>query len=130
MKIKEVMKHARTIENTSSVKQAATLMAKHNLGSLVVVKGNMAIGIVTERDILSKVSAKDLLPSKVHVTDIMTSKLISIEPDAHIDDAVYVMMKFKIKKLPVIKDKELVGIVTSTDLMAHSDDLGQFYFFE
>ena len=130
MRIKEVMKKARTIDSNASVKQAAEAMSKHNLGSLIVVKGNKAVGILTERDILSKVAAKDKVSSKVAVTEIMTEKIISIDPEALIDDAVYMMIKHKIKKLPVLQEGEVMGILTSTDIMAHSDEIGQFYFFD
>ncbi len=129
MKVKEVMKRVKTIDSDSSVKKAAKIMSDARIGSLVVLDGTKVVGIITERDILSKVSATNKLPSKVKVSDIMTSKLIFIHPEDLIDDAVYLMLKYKIKKLPVMEGKELLGILTSTDIVANSDEVGQFYFF-
>lgn len=132
MKIKEIMRPARTITQDETVKEAAKEMNEHRIGSLIVLNDSKGLaGIITERDILEKVTAENKLPSSVNVCQIMTKKLITIEPDAKIDDAVYLMMKHKIKKLPVVGEKDdLLGIVTSTDLINNSDDIGQFYMFD
>jgi len=129
MKVKEAMKHAKTIGWDSSVRDAAKIMARDRIGSLVVVDERKIAGIVTKRDILSKVTAANKLPSKIQVNEIMSPDLVTISPESHIDDAVYLMLKHKIKKLPVIDEGELVGVITSTDIVTHSDEIGQFYFF-
>jgi len=129
MKIKEVMKSVKTISSDSTVKEAASLMNRYGIGCLVVVDSKKVRGIVTERDILKKVTAENKLPSKVFVDDIMTSKVITINSDSLIDDAVYLMIKNKIKKLPVLENNELVGILTSTDIVANSSEVGEFYLF-
>ena len=132
MRVKEIMRNVQTVSPEATVKEAADLMNKRAMGSLVVITDNKkVVGIVTERDILEKVTAKDKLPSKVLIEHIMTPKIISIEPGALLDDAVYLMIKHKIKKLPVVGEKEeLLGIITSTDLINNSEDIGQFYMFE
>jgi CBS domain-containing protein len=60
----------------------------------------------------------------------MTKKVISISPESYIDDAVYIMIQHKIKKLPVVNNGELVGILTSSDILTNSEDIGQFYIFD
>jgi len=129
MKIHEVMKSVKTMGKDFSARDAAKKMTESRIGSLVIVNGRKPIGIVTERDIMSKVAAANKLPSKVQISEIMTPKLITISPNAPIDDAIYLMIKHKLKKLPVMDEGELVGIVTATDIVANSDEIGQFYFF-
>jgi CBS domain-containing protein len=131
MKIKEIMKDVRTISPDETVKEAADLMNRHSIGSLVVVDSKKKlVGIVTERDILQKVTAQNKLAGKVLVEDIMSNKLITIDANELLDDAVYLMIKHKIKKLPVIENDELVGIVTATDIVANSSEVGEFYLFD
>ena len=130
MKVREIMRNARTVPVGTNVMAAAKIMNDRRIGSVIVIDGKKIAGIMTERDILEKVTAKNKLASKVRVDDIMTKKVISIEPEAFIDDAVYLLISRKIKKLPVIEDGELVGIITSTDLMTNSTEVGQFYIFD
>jgi CBS domain-containing protein len=132
MKVKEIMRPARVISKESNVRDAAKMMNKHRIGSLIVVDDNKrkVAGIITERDILEKVTAGNKLASKVKVEDIMTKKVISISPESYIDDAVYIMIQHKIKKLPVVNNGELVGILTSSDILTNSEDIGQFYIFD
>jgi len=131
MKIKEIIKNVKTISPEDTVKEAASVMSRNNIGSLVVINSNKkVVGIVTERDIIEKVNARDKLASRVRIDDIMTSKVITIDANALIDDAVYLMVKHRIKKLPVLDNNELVGIVTATDIVANSSEVGEFYLFD
>ena len=131
MKIKEIIKNVKTISPGDTVKEAASVMSRHNIGSLVVVNSSKkVVGIVTERDIIEKVNARDKLASRVRIEDIMTSKVITIDANALIDDAVYLMVKHRIKKLPVLDNNELIGIITSTDIVANSSEVGEFYLFD
>ena len=130
MRIKEILKNVRTIFPEDTVKEAASLMSKSHIGCLVAVdKKKKVVGIVTERDIIEKVNAKDKLASRVRVEDIMTPKVITIDANSLLDDAVYLMIKNKIKKLPVTENNQLVGIVTSTDIMTNSSEVGEYYLF-
>ena len=132
MKVREIMRPARTICQSSNVMEAAQIMNKHSIGSLIVLDDaqKKLAGIITERDIMDKVTAKNKLASKVKVCEVMTSKVITISPEALIDDAVYLLIQHKIKKLPVVDGDELLGIVTSTDLITNSEEIGQFYIFD
>ena len=124
MKIKEIMRPVRTIEKNSTVREAAKIMAKNRIGSLIVVEGKKIIGIMTERDILTKITAEGKSSERIYVKDIMTAKVLTIAPDKFIDDAVHIMILNNIKKLPVVDGNELVGIVTSTDIVANSSEIG------
>lgn len=131
MKVKEIMRKAKTISRDKSVMDAAILMDKSSIGSLIVTdeKGKV-IGMMTERDVLQKVTAKNKLPAKVLVEEIMTSPVMTIGPNAFLDDAVYLMMKHKIKRIPVVEENELMGIITSTEVLANSCEVDQAYLFD
>jgi len=117
MFVREVMK--KSIVTTSSEKtvyEAARTMTKNDIGSLVVVNDTLE-GIVTERDILNKVVSEAREPKKVKVSDIMTRKVIIISPDKDMEEACDLMSKYRIKRLPVVSGDEVVGIITSTDVV-------------
>jgi CBS domain-containing protein len=103
-----------TVPVNATVRNAAKLMSEKHLGSLVVVRGKEAVGIITERDVLRVVS-EGLNLKRTKVSDIMSTPIIAINEDATIYDAVKVMGEKKIKKLPVLSKKRLVGIITLTD---------------
>jgi CBS domain-containing protein len=117
MFVKEVMK--KNIVTTSSdrtVYEAARAMTKNDIGSLIVVNDALE-GIITERDVLNKVVSGDRDPKQTKVRDVMTSKVISISPDKDMEEACDLMAKHRIKRLPVVFGDEVVGIITSTDVV-------------
>lgn len=119
MLVKDVMNiKVKTIDKNSNVQQAAKIMTEHSIGSLIVVENKKLVGIITERDIMTKVVAGRKDSANVKVKDIMTSKVTVIEPDADIDEAVKTMLEKNIKKLPVVQAGMLIGILTSMDLCA------------
>ena len=117
MFVKEVMKkNIVTISSDKTVYEAACVMTKNDIGSLIVVDDTLE-GIVTERDVLNKVVSGDRNPKQTKVSDIMTAKVISISPDKDLEEACDLMAKHKIKRLPVAFGDEVVGIITSTDVV-------------
>jgi len=110
--IKEVL----TIEPIQSVLQAAILMTEKGEGSIVVIEGGAVKGIVTERDLLFKVTAKHMDPATLKVAEIMSSPLISIDPQASIREATKIMIDNKIRRLAVITDGALVGMISVWDV--------------
>lgn len=106
-----------TISKEASVKKAVETMLKKDVGSLLVVEGDEIVGIITEKDIISKVVkyAKD--PTKVKVKDVMTKKLITIRPDADIYEIAKVMTKKNVRRLPVCQGNKLLGLVTEKDIL-------------
>ncbi len=105
-----------TIEGNRTALEAAKLMIEKRIGSLVVTKANVPVGIITERDIVEKVCMKDFQASKVDVEDIMSKPLKTAEPDLPAVVAIQRMVNSGIRRLPVVKDGKLVGILTVSDL--------------
>jgi CBS domain-containing protein len=117
MFVKDVMKKdIKTVTSETTVFDAAKRMAENNIGCLVVVD-NALEGIVTERDILVKVVSKGKDPAQVLIREIMTRNVISISPDKVIEEASDLMSTNRIKRLPVVFGDEVVGILTSTDVV-------------
>ena len=125
MQVVEVMiKDVKTARGTDSIKDAAQAMKKDDVGALIVVGGSgEAIGIVTERDIVIDIVADGTDPETVKVEDIMTSELITISPETDLEDAADVMTEHDIKRLPVIYEGKLVGIVSASDLITYEKKL-------
>lgn len=106
-----------TIKANSTVANAAKVMKKNDIGSLVVLEKNRPVGIVTERDILLKVIAKEVSPKTKKVKSIMSSPVVTIPPNTDVTDAARKMAKLKIRRLPVVVKNELVGMVTESDIL-------------
>lgn len=106
------------IEPHATVADAAMLMANNNIGSVVVVEGENPIGIITERDITYSVAAIDLKPSLVTVKNIMSKNLKIISPNDILTKASKIMVKYNIRRLPVIENGKLVGIISNKDILA------------
>jgi CBS domain-containing protein len=96
--------------------KAARTMGERHIGSLIIVEKDEPRGIVTERDLLSKILAKGKDPEQVRVGDVMSSPVITIRPTARIKEAAQTMMERK-ARLVVLRDGRLVGIVTAADLI-------------
>jgi predicted transcriptional regulator len=106
-----------SIEQNKNALEAARLMTERNISSLIVHGDDeTAIGILTERDFLSKVCSKDLQASKVNIADIMSRIQMSAQPDTPIEVAVQRMINNKIRRLPVMETGKVVGIITVTDM--------------
>jgi len=115
--VKDLMsKKVNTIEENKTVFHAAKLMAKERRGYVVVVKRGKPVGILTDSDILEKVISKGKNPKKVKVKDVMSSPLITISPDEELVEASRIMRKNVIKRIPVVKNGKLVGIITDNDI--------------
>jgi CBS domain-containing protein len=106
-----------TIAPSASAAEAARIMREKEIGSLIVTEGGKPAGIVTERDLVTKVAARDLRPGEVHVKDLMTSPVVAIHPDAEVVEAAKLMSSRKIRRLAVIKDGALVGVITENDIL-------------
>ncbi|MCW4028912.1 MAG: CBS domain-containing protein [Candidatus Bathyarchaeota archaeon] len=115
--VKDIMtKDVVTIETSKTVFEAAELMAKSGLGCLIVVIQAFPVGIITERDIVRRIVAKRA-SLDLKVTEVMTKSLITIDPDTSLREAARVMSTNKIRRLPVLKNNKLVGIVVASDFV-------------
>lgn len=106
-----------TIEPSVTVKKAAELMNLHEIGCLVVVDCEKPVGILTERDMLKRMICESRKSETTRVVDVMSKPLISASPDMRAGDAAKLMFERNIKKLPVVENGRLVGLVTLTDLL-------------
>ena len=101
--------------------EAVKLMKKYEIGSIIVVdsnEGKKALGIITERDVVYKVIAKDKDPYSMKVEEIMSKPLRVVKPDTNLEDAAKAMRENRIKRLPVVNDNnELIGIMSEGDIM-------------
>jgi CBS domain-containing protein len=117
--VKDLMtKKALTIDSQKTILEAAQLMSQKEVGDLIVVENEMPIGIVTERDFVRRVVARERgLDTKV--SDVMSKPLITIDPDASLKEAARKMVKHRIRRLPVLKTHKLVGIIVVSDFARH-----------
>ena len=107
-----------SVYENDNAENVAILMDKHKLGSIIVSDSdNHPLGIITERDIVCRVTAKNLQPSKVKAKDIMSSPIKIIGPDADIKDAATQMHSSSIRRLLVIEKGKMVGIISSKDIV-------------
>jgi signal-transduction protein with cAMP-binding, CBS, and nucleotidyltransferase domain len=119
VKVEDVMSSpVITIKDTDSVLAAAKLMKKHEIGCVVVVgKSGEPKGLMTERDVVRRVSAFDLLPSKVQAGKSMTKPAASIDTSAGVTEAAKKMREMKVRRLIVLQGGKLKGIITSNDIV-------------
>lgn len=128
MKVKEIMNKAVAIDKDVSVKEAAKIMSDKDIGSLIAVKDEKILGIITEKDVM-KNTARSSTDKKI--SSVMSKEVCTIDENSEIAEAAELMAERKVKHLPVVdEDKKLVGIVTSTDLIKHSDELDEEFFIE
>ena len=106
-----------SLNGQESVKDAADLMAKHDIGSVLVTQSGKYVGIVTERDLVRKVTQKALDPTSVSLKDIMSEPLITIDANAGLGEATALMASRKIRRLLAVDDdSNFLGIFTQRDL--------------
>lgn len=107
-----------TIRPDSTVIEAAKLMDKKNIGSLLVEDDTGTLGIITERDLLKRVIAKGLSPNHTLVHEIMSKPIRTVDIEASIDEIIEILEKYNIRRLPVTENDKIVGIITSRAVMS------------
>jgi len=112
-----------TIDSSEPVSEAAKLMSQKAIGSLIVTQKEKAVGIITERDLMIKVVALDLKPSKTFVGDIMSFPLIYLAPDVTVEKLAKMFSRLEFRRMPIIKDDKLLGLVTDRDLVRRYPNL-------
>ena len=125
MLVKDVMTSpVITIDEDESSYKAAQLMDQNDVGCIVVTsKEGKPLGIITERDFVTRVLAKNTLPSKITAKKVMTSPLITIEPDEILSEAARRMSRLNVRRLGVMYKGNLVGIISSKDILAVTPEL-------
>lgn len=105
-----------TIESGDTVVEAARRMLAEDVGSLPVVHGDELVGIVTDRDLVIQVLAKDLDPGKVQVSEVCTEDPVVAGPHEPLEEALATMAARQVRRLPVVADGRLVGILAQADV--------------
>jgi len=135
MLVQEVMtKNIIKIDSGKTVYDACKEYSKNKVGSLVVMNKDIIVGIITERDIIERVILNKKDPTKTRIRDVMSKDIKTVHALAPLEKAAKIMKENHIKKLPVVLNNEIVGIITETDL-SHTieafseaiDELTRFY---
>jgi len=115
--VRDIMqKNVVTIEEDKSALDAAKLISEKDISFLVIVKDDKPIGIITERDFVRKIAAQDKQSALIPLSEIMSYKFRWVEPSTEIADAVQKMLNHNIRRLIVLENEKLVGVITQTDL--------------
>ncbi|MGA2308031.1 MAG: CBS domain-containing protein [Candidatus Bathyarchaeia archaeon] len=125
MLVKDVMSSpVITVEENALANRVAELMDKHDVGCIIVTtKEEKPIGVITERDLVLRVLAKNAKPDALKAEEVMTSPLITIEPDATITETARRMSRLNIGRLGVVYKGRLVGIISSKDVLGVMPEL-------
>ena len=115
--VKDVMtSKVATLDSSSMIKDAAKLMDEKNIGCIVVTRDELPVGILTERDFVKRIASKEK-PLTSSIEEVMSSPLISIDPDDTVWEAAEDMKVNNIHKLAVLQDNKILGIITTSDLV-------------
>jgi CBS domain-containing protein len=119
--IRDVMTRSpRTIDSAASAVDAARLMRDEDVGLIPIVESDRLVGTVTDRDIAVRLVAEGKSPETTRVADIASRELVTIDPGQDVDEAMRLMSKHQVRRLPVVEeDGKLVGIVAQADIAKH-----------
>jgi signal-transduction protein with cAMP-binding, CBS, and nucleotidyltransferase domain len=114
--VKEIMKPVLNIGPNQTVLEAANIMKESGYGSLLIVDGKITVGIVTVRDLVMRVIAKDL-PHTTPISEVMSSPLITIDANVSLKKAARLMGERKIRRLPVCESGGVIGVLVAFDVL-------------
>ncbi len=117
MKAYEIMtKDVISVNENTSVKEAVEIMAKHDVGALIVQSPKLSFGIFTQRDLITRVVAEGKALEKTKIGDVMTESIKCAQAEDSVDELVRIMYEENVRYLPVMDGRRLVGIISTTDL--------------
>jgi CBS domain-containing protein len=106
----------RSVSASASVVEAARLMREQHIGSLPVTEDERLIGMITDRDITTRVVAENAVPKTTSVAEVYSRDLISVEPNNDLEEALQLMARHQVRRLPVVENGRLVGMVAQADI--------------
>jgi len=110
-----------------SVARAAEFIAQEKTGSLIIIEDDCPAGIVTETDLVRKCVAKAMDVNTTTIGDVMTRNPITVDKSSSVINAIHTMQEHKIKRLPIVDDDKLVGIITSSDVISIMAELYKMF---
>lgn len=124
MKVRDLgLKEVYSIASTASLNEVAALMKRHGIGIVPVCAGDHVVGMITDRDMVVGCVSAGMNPASCQVNEFMTSEPVAVAPDMDVEEAAEIMSREQIRRLPVIKEGKLVGIISLGDVaMALTDD--------
>lgn len=115
--VKEAMKtNLAIVKPELFILESAKIMKKRKIGNVLVTKDDLLVGILTESDIIKKVVAEGKKPEDVSVAEVMSTPVIVVDPYVSLEEAMKTMGKCNVRRLPVIEEDELIGIITQKDI--------------
>ena len=115
--IRDIMeKNVVTIEDDKTALDAARLISEKDVSFLVILKDNIPVGVLSESDFVKSLAANDKKASDVIVSEIMSSNFRWVEPETEIEDAIQKMLNNNIRRLIILDNSKLAGVITQTDL--------------
>ena len=121
--IRDIMeKDVITIENDKTAQDAAKIIAEKDISFLVIMNDGKPEGILSESDFVRKIAAEDKIASEIKITEVMSYKFRSVAPTTTIEDAIQKMLNNNIRRLIILDNEKLVGVITQTDLASYLRD--------
>lgn len=121
-KVREVMtENPVVLQKDASIVEAARLMRDRGIGDVIVVDGERAEGIVTDRDIVIRAVAEGTAPDEVRMEDVLSGDLASVSPDDSVERVIALMREKAIRRVPVVESGRPVGVVSIGDLAVQRD---------
>ena len=114
-----------TADVSETADRLGAKMAEGKVGCVIITSSTHPVGIVTERDLVVKVVSRNILPSSAKAEELMSRPLITIGPEKSVELASREMIRHRIRRLPVVQGKKLVGMVTDSDLLSISSELSE-----
>ena len=114
--------NVRSAAPTDSLADAAQMMKEEDVGSLPVVEDDRLIGILTDRDIVLRAVAERVDPQSINVGDAASHDLVTVEPEQDLDEALALMARHRVRRLPVVEDGRLVGMLAQADVALEAKD--------
>jgi CBS domain-containing protein len=121
-KVRDVMtRNPCVIDADQPAAHAAKMMRDENVGLAPIVEGEKLVGMLTDRDIAIKVAAEGKDPQSTTVREIASTRLITLDPDQNIDEAMRLMAQHQVRRLPIVEeDGRLVGVIAQADIAEHA----------
>lgn len=123
MKVRDTAtKEVYCAEPSSNLGEVAAMMKRHNVGAIPVCENDKLLGMITDRDLVISCMAADMEPQKCEAREFMTASPVSVEPDTDLEEAMAIMGKEQLHRLPVVDEGKLVGIISLGDACSAVED--------